>query len=308
MACADFAMAQSWPDRTVHFVVGLPPGSGMDVATRILAKRLRDEFNQPMVVETRTGADGAIAARAVANAAPDGYTLLPSTGSQMAANPVLQSNIPYDSLKDFEPIGLFARFHLVLVVHPGVPAASVRELVAYAKAHPEAINYGSGSSNLMLKTESLRKATGMPMRAIPYNGVPPTVAGLLAGDVQMAIVNLTPAVGHIKAGKLRALAVLGPTRDPLLPDVPTIAEAGVKGYDASLWVGMFAPAGTPKDVIARLSAAIARAIESAEVRESMRAAGIVPSISSPQALDDLVRREIRQNRAVASEAGLLPNP
>jgi tripartite-type tricarboxylate transporter receptor subunit TctC len=260
-----------------------------------------------MIVENRPGADGAIAAKAVASAAPDGYWLLPSTGSHMSVNPLVQRNLPYDPLRDFEPIGMFARVPMVLVVNPAVPAATVRELVAYAKANPDALNYGSGGSIFMLATEVLRKLTGMPMRHIPYTSVPPAVTGILAGDVQLGIVNLAPSLGHIRAGKLRALAIMGPTPDPLLPDVPTIAEAGVRGFDVSIWLGMFAPHGTPPEIVARLAAALARAVESAPVRERMLAAGLVPVSSTPQALGDTVRRELKQFGVLVKDAGLAVN-
>ncbi len=278
----------------------------MDLATRILADRFNEELHQPMLVENRSGADGAIAARTVATAAPDGYTLLPSTGSQMSVNPIVQSNVPYDPLRDFVPIGMFAHIPLVLVVNPALPAANVRELVAYGKAHPDALNYGSGGSIFMLAGETLRKVTGIPMRQIPYNGVPPVVIAILAGDVQMGIVNIAPSLAHIRSGKLRALALLGPQRDPLLPDVPTLAEAGVQGFDLSVWLGLFAPAGTPPDVTARLATVLARALETPSVRERMLAAGVIPVASSPQALADTVRRELQVYGTLVREAGLAP--
>jgi tripartite-type tricarboxylate transporter receptor subunit TctC len=304
LLAAGTAAADGYPDRPVRFVVGAPPGSGMDLATRIVADKLREELRQPMVVENRTGADGAIAARAVATAAPDGYTLLPSTGSQMTVNPVLHRDLPYEPLRDFEPIGLFARIPLVLVVNPSVPAGTVRELAAYAQAHPDALNYGSGGSIFMLATEQLKKLAGMPIHHIPFNGVPPAVNAILAGDVQVGIVNVAPSLAHIRAGKLRALATLGPTRDPLLPDVPTIAEAGVRGFDISVWLGMFAPAGTPPDVAATLAVAVARAVAAPDVRERLQAAGVVPATSTAPELARLVRRELAQYEGLARDVGL----
>ncbi|MFO1412451.1 MAG: tripartite tricarboxylate transporter substrate binding protein [Burkholderiales bacterium] len=300
--------ADTYPDRPVRFIVGAPPGSGMDLATRIVTERMRDELRQPMVVENRPGADGAIAARTVATAPPDGYTLLPSTGSQMTVNPALQKDLPYDPLRAFEPIGFYARVPLVLVVNPSVPATTVRELVAYAKANPDALNYGTGGSVFMLAAEQLKKLTGMPMRHIPFNGVPPSVSATVAGDVQVSIANVAPSLGHIKAGKLRALALLGPARDPLLPDVPTIAEAGVKGFDIDVWLGLFAPAGTPPDVTQRLAAALARAVQAPETREKLAAAGSVPLAGSGPELARLVRRELAEYDALARDIGIAANP
>lgn len=304
LVVATGAAAADYPDRAVRFVVGAPPGSGMDLATRIVTERMREDLRQSMVVENRIGADGAIAARAVATAAPDGYTLLPSTGSQMSVNPALQKDLPYDPLRDFEPVGLFARIPLVLVVHPAVPATTVRDLAAYAQAHPDALNYGSGGSIFMLATEKLKRLTAMPLRHIPFNGVPPVVNAMLAGDVQVGVVNVAPSLAHIKAGKLRALAVLGPVRDPLLPDVPTLAESGVRGYDISVWLGLFAPAATPPDVTQRLADALARAVQAPDVRERLLAAGAQPATSTAPELARLVRRELVEYDALAREIGV----
>jgi tripartite-type tricarboxylate transporter receptor subunit TctC len=283
-------------------VVGFPVGSGVDVAARVLGEKLRDELGQPIVVEIRAGADGIIAARHVAAAAPDGYTLLPSTNGAMAINPVMQDKLPYDPLRDFEPISMIARYPQVLVVAPSLPVNSVRELVAYAKAHPGELNYGSGSANFMFAMEMFKQLTGADLHHIPYLGVPAAVSALLAGDVQAAIVNTVSSTAHIKAGKLRALAVTGAAREPLLPDVPTLAEAGVHGYNLEIWTAMFAPAGTPPEIIARLHAAIVRSVESPEVRDRLAATGVVPISSSPQFVRDTI---VRDTKAYAGLAKVL---
>jgi tripartite-type tricarboxylate transporter receptor subunit TctC len=298
------AHAQAYPTRPIHLVVGAPVASGMDLSVRILAERLREDLGQPVIVENRPGADGIIAARAVATAPPDGYTLLPSTNSQMTINPILNRNLTYDPLRDFEPIAMFTRVPLVLVVNASLPVNSVAELVAYAKANPTLLNYGSGSSVFMFSTEIFKSLAGIEMRQIPYNGIPPVVAGLLAGDVQVGIVNLAPALVHIKAGKLKALAVMNPTREPLLPDVPTLTEAGTRGYDVLVWLGMFAPAGTPPEIVARLHDAIVKAIAVPEVREKLLAAGMIPATSTPNALAATVRRELEAFGAVAKANGI----
>jgi tripartite-type tricarboxylate transporter receptor subunit TctC len=298
------AQVQSYPARAIHLVVGAPVGSGMDLGTRILAERLRDDLGQPVIVENKPGADGIIAARAVATAAPDGYTLLPSTNSQMTINPVIKRNLSYDPLRDFEPIGMFMRVPMVLAVNASLPVNSVAELIAYAKANPTLLNYGSGSSVFMFITENFKSLAAIEMREIPYNGVPPMVSGLLAGDVQVGVVNLAPTLAHIKAGKLKALAVMGDAREPLLADVPTLAEAGVRGHDLQVWIGMFAPAGTPPEIVARVNDAIVRAIAVPEVREKMRAAGLNPVSGTPNALGATVRRELGVIGAVAKSAGI----
>jgi tripartite-type tricarboxylate transporter receptor subunit TctC len=299
-----FAQSQAFPSRAIHLVVGAPVGSGMDLGTRILAERLRDDLGQPVIVENRPGADGIIAAQAVAAAPPDGYTLLPSTNSQMTINPVINRNLAYDPLRDFEPIAMYMRVPMVLVVNASVPVNSVAELIAYAKANPTLLNYGSGSSVFMFITESFKSLAGIEMRHIPYNGVPPVVAGLLAGDVQVGVVNLAPAAAHIKSGKLKALAVMNASREPLVADVPAIAEAGVRGFDLVVWIGMFAPAGTPPEIVARLNDAIVRAIAVPEVREKMLAAGVITVPSSPAALGATVRRELDLIGRVAKSAGI----
>jgi tripartite-type tricarboxylate transporter receptor subunit TctC len=298
------AQAQAYPTRPIHLVVGAPVASGMDLSARILAERLREDLGQPVIVENRPGADGIIAARTVATAPPDGYTLLPSTNSQMSINPILNRNLPYDPLRDFEPIAMFTRVPLVLVVNASLPVNSVAELIAYAKANPTQLNYGSGSSVFMFGTEIFKSLAGIEMRQIPYNGIPPVVTGLLAGDVQVGIVNLAPALVHINTGKLKALAVMNATREPLLPDVPTLAEAGVRGYDLLVWLGMFAPAGTPPEIITRLHDAIVRAIAVPDVRDKLLAAGMVPTPSTSSALGATVRRELEAFGAVAKANGL----
>jgi tripartite-type tricarboxylate transporter receptor subunit TctC len=293
------ASGQDYPTRPIRLVVGFPVGSGVDVAARVLGEKLRDELGQPIVVEIRAGADGIIAARHVAAAAPDGYTLLPSTNGAMAINPVMQDKLPYDPLRDFEPISMIARYPQVLVVSPSLPVNSVRELVAYAKAHPGELNYGSGSANFMFAMEMFKQLTGADLHHIPYLGVPAAVTALLAGDVQAAIVNTVSSTAHIKAGKLKALAVTGAAREPLLPDVPTLAEAGVHGYNLEIWTAMFAPAGTPPEIIARLHAAIVRSVDSPEVRDRLAAMGVMPISSSPQFVRDTIVRDTKAYAGLA---------
>lgn len=283
-------------------MVGAPAGSGMDFTLRTLADRLREELGQPVIVENKPGADGIVAARLVADAVPDGYTLLSASPVQMTINPLLHDKLQYDAVRDFEPVSMISRVPLVLVVDPAVPARSVADLVAYARAHPGALNYGSGSSTFLFATEVFKQITGADLTHVPYNGIPPVVNAMLAGDVQLALVNLPPSIGHIRSGKLRALAVTSAMREPLLPEVPTLAEAGVPGYGFVVWIAMFAPAGTPADIVARLQAAIARGLAAPDVRDKLIASGIVPMTSTPQALGDVVRRDLGLFGRVAKTA------
>ena len=287
------ASAQGYPARPIKMVVGLPAGSGLDFVSRIIAENLRDTLGQTVVVENKPGADGIIAARHVAAAAPDGYTLLEATSGQMTITPVLHTDVPYDPLRDFVPIALVARWPLALVVTPDVPANTVQELVAYAKAHPDKLNYGAASSNYMLATEMLAGLTGTQMRHIPYPSIPAVINALLAGDVQVGMVNMLSLAPSIKAGKLRALAVNSAGREPMLPGVPTLAEAGIRDYTFVMWMGMFAPAGTPPDVVARLQAAVSQALQSEDVRSRLAAAGVVPVNGSSQVLRDTIDRDTR---------------
>jgi tripartite-type tricarboxylate transporter receptor subunit TctC len=302
---AGAASAQAWPDRPLRLVAAAPPGSGLDLTMRTLAERLHADLGVNAIVENKAGADGILAAQQVAAAAADGMTLLAGSPAQMTINPVLRTDLSYVPVRDFVPVSLVSQVPLVLVVLPGVGAQSVRELVALARSRPLPLDYGSGSSTFMFATELFARRAGIALRQVPYNGIPPVVAALLAGDVQVGLVNVPPALAHLRSGRLRALAVTGAAREPSLPDVPTLAEAGVAGYDFSVWVGLFAPAGTPPERVAQLNAAIAKALEAADVRERLTASGIVPVASTPVALADTVRRERALVESVAREAGIV---
>ncbi len=295
-ACAS---GQDYPTRPIKFVVGFPPGSGVDTAARVLAEKLRDALGQPVVVENKSGADGIIAARHVASATPDGYTLLAASNGQMSIIPVLQPTRPYDPIRDFDPISLVARWPVALVVTPAVPVASVAELVAYANAHPDMLNAGVASSNYMLATEMFSRLTGISMHYIPYRGVSAVVNGLLAGDVQVAIVNTISSTPYVKTGDLKALAVNGTVRVPTMPDVATMAEAGVHGFGFDLWMGLFAPAGTPQTIIVRLQAAIAESLKAEDLRSRFAALGIAATGSSPQGLRDTIDRDTKAYSGLA---------
>ena len=288
------AQTGAFPDRPIRVVVGTPAGSGIDFILRVMSPTLQAELGQPLVIDNRPGADGIVAARLVAGAPPDGHVLLAATRTQIAVNPVIYASIPYDPSRDLAPVSMLAYQSILVVAHPSLPVRSIRELVDHTRAHPGSVNYGTGSSTFMLATEELRLATGADLRHIPYNGVPPTVTAILAGDVHVALLDVTPALAAVRGGRLRALAVSGTTRLALLPDVPTLAESGVAGYETPVWVALYSPAGTPGGIVARLGAAVARALDAPEVREKLLAAG------------EVARRDTDATAALVRRLGLAP--
>jgi tripartite-type tricarboxylate transporter receptor subunit TctC len=289
------AAAQAWPAKPIRLVVGFPPGGGNDIIARLLGVKMQETWGQAVVVENRPGAASIIATELVAKAAPDGYTLLVNATGGMSINPVLYAKLPYDPLRDFEPIGMVGVFPLVLVVHPSVPARTVRELIAYARKNPGKLNYSAGSTSFQVATEMFKQMTGTDIRHIPYKGSAASINAVLAGDVQLTIVDTPPLAGHLQQpDRLRALAVTSAKRSAGIPDLPTLAEAGVPGYDMSLWIGLFAPAGTPRDIVSQVSAEIARIVRLPDVRGKLLAMGVDPLGNSPEQVADWIRREIER--------------
>jgi tripartite-type tricarboxylate transporter receptor subunit TctC len=295
---------QAWPSKPIRLVVGFPPGGGNDIVARLLGANMQETWGQPVVVENRPGAASIIAAELVAKAAPDGYSLLVNATGGMSINPVLYPKLPYDPLRDFEPIGMVGVFPLVLVVHPSVPARSVRELIAYARKNPGKLNYSAGSTSFQVATEMFKQMTGTDIRHIPYKGSAASINAVLAGDVQLTIVDTPPLAGHLQSDRIRALAVTSAKRAPGMPDLPTLAEAGVPRYDMSLWIGLFAPAGTPGDIVARLSAEVARIVRVPEVREKLVAMGVDPLGNGPEQVTEWIRNEIARYGPVVKAANI----
>lgn len=292
-AAGTAANAQSYPAKSIRLVVPYPAGGGTDFFARTVSDKLAQQLGQSVVVDNRPGAATIIGAEAVAKAPPDGYMLLLGDTATFAANPSLYDKLPYDPLKDFEPISLTGRFALLLVVHPSVQASSVSELVALAKAKPGQLNYGSpgiGSPH-HLAMELLRQRTGIEVTHVPYKGAAPAVQDLLGGQIQVMFLDLATGAPLISAGKIKPIAVAAPKRIGPLPQLPTIAESGLAEYEAWAWQGLVAPANTPKDVIAKLNDAYAKAINDPSVRQKIVDAGIDPLHSSPQQLSDYMRSE-----------------
>jgi tripartite-type tricarboxylate transporter receptor subunit TctC len=244
LACAAVAHAASaYPDRPVRMIVPFTPGGGTDLVARMIAQKLGENLGQPVVVDNRPAVDGVVGTEIAARSQPDGYTLLQVSTSH-AINVALGRKLPYDTLKDFAPIAHTANQQLILVVNPGLPVRTVKELIALGRAKPDALNYGSSSNATALPTELFKAMTGIQAQHIPYKGSPPMLADLIAGQIQMSIAAAISAIPQVKSGKLRALAIGDSRRSSEMPDLPTIAEAGVPGYQATIWSGLLAPAGT----------------------------------------------------------------
>jgi tripartite-type tricarboxylate transporter receptor subunit TctC len=287
------AAAQSYPSKPIRLIVPFAAGGGNDNVARLVGKRLADGLGQPVLVDNRPGAGGVVGAELAAKSAPDGYTLFLGGVGSHAINPNLHEKLPYDPIKDFAPVALLAQAPLVLVVHPSVPANSVAELTAYARAHPGKLNFasnGNGSSS-QLAAVMFDSMAGVEMVHVPYKGLSPALADLLSGQVQLMFSSVVAILPHIKAGKLRGLAVTGAKRLASLPELPTIAESGLPGYEASSWYGILAPAGTPREIVARLNAELTKALEQPEVRASLLAEGAEPVGGSPEAFAAHIRAE-----------------
>lgn len=270
------SFAQAWPNRPVRLVNPFPPGGPLDVLGRVLSEPLSKAFGQTFLVEAKPGAAGNIGAESVAKADPDGYTLLLGLFSIMATNPHLYSNLRFDPLKDFVPVAAIASYDAVLIVHPSVPANTVAELLAYAKANPGKINYASAgrASPGHVVTEYFRLKTGINVVHVPYKGNAPAVQSVVAGETQMMMTPTTGAIPHVKAGRLKALAVFLEDRVDALPGVPSLESLGIKGFDQKSlpsWYGLFAPAGTPAEIVNRLSAETIKALGDPKVKERMAA-------------------------------------
>jgi tripartite-type tricarboxylate transporter receptor subunit TctC len=296
--------AQPYPKGPVKLVVPFPAGGGVDTAGRLLAQQLTKQIGGSFVIENRSGANGNIGTEIVAKAAADGYTLL-FTGAGYVTNPSLYKKVPYDPIKDFEPIALMALGPNVLVVHPSIPAKSVRELIALAKSKPGDIGFaGAGSgSTPHLAGELFNQMAGVQLIHIPYRGSAPAMIGLLSGEVPVMFLPAINAGQHVATGKLRALAVTSLQRLPAMPELPTMAESGLAGYESSQWYGLLAPAGTPADVLAVLNGHVAKIMQSAEMRVRMQEDGLVPAGGTREQFAQHIKTEIAKWAKVIQASG-----
>jgi tripartite-type tricarboxylate transporter receptor subunit TctC len=297
------AWAQGYPSKPIRIVVGFPPGGGNDIIARMVGAKMQESWGQPVVIENKPGANSIIAAEFVAKSAADGYTLLVNATGGMSVNPVLYAKLPYDPLKDFVPISMVGSFPLVLVVNPAVPANSVSELVAYAKANPGKLNYSAGSTAFQVATEMFKQMTGTDMKHIPYKGSAASITAVISGDVQLTIVDSPPLMPQLASGRVRALAVTTAKRASAMPDLPAVAES-LPGYEMALWIGMFAPAGTPRDVAAKLTAEVVRIVGLPDIREKLAGMGVEPLGNSSEETAEWIRREIARYGPVVKAAGI----
>ena len=300
------ASAQSYPVRPVRVIAPFSAGSAIDTLARVIGQKLSDSWGQQMVIDNRVGANGIIGTEAAAKSPADGYTLYFGNIATLAVNPHLYSKLAYDSIRDFEPVSLTASIPVVLVVHPSLPVKSVRELIALAKAHPGQLNYASGGigSAQHLPMEMLRVAAGINIVHVPYKGLGPAFSDVLGGQVPMMFAGVSNVVPYLKTGRLRVLAIGSPKRSPALPDVPTVAEAGVPGYSFEAWSGYLVPTATPKDVIVKLHADITRTLSIPEVQEKLTALGLDLIGGTPEEFSALIKTDLARFGKLVKEAGI----
>lgn len=298
------AVAQNYPAKPVRVVIPYPPGGPTDILGRIVAQRLSDRFGQTFVVDNKPGASGMIGAEAVAKAAPDGYTLLVNA-SLHVIYPSLYPKMAFDSIKDFSPVSQIAQVPLILVVNPDLPVKSVKDLIALAKAQPGKLRFSSSGNGAAphLAGEAFKLHTGVDMQHIPYKGSAPALADLMGGHVDLMFDSLPSSVAHVKSGKLRPLAVSTAKRVPSMPNLPTIAESGVPGFDLGTWYGVWAPAGTHKDIVNQVSGEIAKILKLPEVRERLATLGAEPVGSAPDEFAAYCRSELSMWAKVVKDSG-----
>jgi tripartite-type tricarboxylate transporter receptor subunit TctC len=302
----DRADAQSYPSKPITIIVPFGPGSATDTISRVVAQHLGAALKQSVVVETRPGANGALAALYVARSAPDGYTLFMSTNSPHSAAPFLMKNVAYDPVKDFTPVTRAGSYTLMLVVHPSIPAKSVKELIDYVRANPGKLSFASANTSGIVAGETLKHWAKLDMLHVPYKSTPPALNDLLPGRVSMMFIDLTSGLPHVKAGTLRALATTRLKRSALFPDVPTMDEAGVEGFDMDSWAGVFAPAHTPPEVVKLLNAELRKIIDNPEIKAKLGQVGFEAFSSTPEEMSEFVKVQLVKWGKMVKDAGIQP--
>ena len=296
--------AQTYPTKPIHLVVGFGPGGGNDIYARLIQPKLAERLGKPVVIENKSGAGGTIAATLVAKSAPDGHTLYLGATGAMTISPAVFSKLPYDTLRDFTPISMIAWNPLLLAVNANTPVKSVQELVAYAKANPAKATYASSSPAFLLPTEQFKQRTGAPLVGANYKSSGESLAAVISGEVLMAIADAPPVIEQLKAGRVRALAVMSAQRFTDLPDVPTMAEAGLPDLEVRLWSGVFAPAATPPAIVKRLEKEMIEIIRLPEVSDRLKQLQVDPSGSTSEEFKGLIAAELTRWAAVAKAANI----
>lgn len=306
MAVWQPAHAQSYPTKPIRFIIPYPPGGGSDTIFRQFVQHLSKRLGQQIIVDNRGGAGGALGMETAARAEPDGYTIVAALTAQLAVNPSLYKKLSYDPLKDYAPITLFADGPYLLVVHPSLPVKSVKEFIEYVRKNPGKVSYASAGngSGAHLAGELLKSATGIKMVHVPYKGGGPGLIGLISGEVQVSFQTWASSQGHIKAGRIRALGVTTSRRPETIPDIPTIAESGVPGYDTGVWYALLAPAGTPRALIDRLNRETIAVLKTPEFSKRLTVQAISPIGSTPEELTKYIKSEIEKYSKVVKESGM----
>ncbi len=304
---ASAAQAQdAYPSKTIRFVVPFTAGSATDTLARVLANHMSNSLGRSIVIENIAGGNGIPAAQNVVRAAPDGYTVMVTANTTHAGNQALLKNIPYDAVTDFEPITKLGSITLALITHPSVPANNLKELIAYGKANPGKLSFGAGSSSSRMSAELLKTMAGIEMLHVPYKSNPQAVTDLLGGQISLFFGDVSTALPPVRGGKLKGLAVSGLKRSSLAPDLPTIDESGLKGYELTAWFAAYAPAKTPKPIVDKLNAAFREALADKSVAEKLLGAGIEPEASTPAELVTFQAAETEKWKKIAAEAKIEP--
>ena len=305
-AAALTASAQSWPAKPIRLVVPFPPGSATDTIARAFGGAVSQSVGQPVLVENKAGADGAISGTEVMRSAPDGYTLFFATNSPMAVAPSMRKVPPYDPTRDFTPIADIGRYTFFIVVHPSVPAKTVAELLQHAKDNPDKLNYATGNTTGIMSTAQFMHLGGIKMVHVPYKGEPQALTDLIAGRVQFMVVSAGTVAPHVKEGRLRALAVVTSKRSPILPDVPTLAESGMPAFSITSWAALYGPAKMPRDIVERLNREYVAAASRPEVAMVLEKQAFIVTGSTPERLGAFTKEQLDEYRAMMKATGIEP--
>jgi tripartite-type tricarboxylate transporter receptor subunit TctC len=298
--------AQSYPSKSITFVVPFAAGSATDNLARVLSEQVSASWKQPVVIDNKPGASGFIAAQQVANAKPDGYTVFITANTTHASNSALFKKLPYDPVKDFEPVAVLGTVPLAMVVHPSIPANNVKELIAYGKANPGKLSFGSGSTSSRMAGEMFKSMAGIDMVNVQYKSNPQAVTDLLGGQIHLVIADAVTTMPHAKAGKIRALAISTAKRSPIAPELPTVAESGIPGYEMIGWFAAYVPANTPKDIVTKLNGELVRILSTPEAKARLAAVGIETMTSTPAGLAQFQRVETAKWAKLVKAAGIEP--